>query len=97
MGKIKVKINDPGPSMDTIRNYRDFDGLMGKYQKYYTSRGIRDMLYNDRKKLVYIVLIILFLLLLLFVDDISAQDKTSMLRDAQETVNGWIPSSIFRS
>ncbi|MEL7001869.1 MAG: hypothetical protein AAFN93_03945, partial [Bacteroidota bacterium] len=70
-------------------------GLMGKYQKYYTSRGIRDMLYNDRKKLVYIVLIILFLLLLLFVDDIAAQGKTSMLNDVQKTIEYWMPNALF--
>lgn len=78
MAKIKVKINAPDPSRDTIRNYRDFDGLMAKYQKYYTSKGIRYMLYNDRKKLIYIVLIILFLLLLLFVDDVSANNETTI-------------------
>lgn len=77
MAKIKVKINSPEPPIETIHRYRDFDGLMGKYQKYYTSHGIRDMLYNDRRKLVYVVLIILFILLLLFADDIAAQHNIS--------------------
>ena len=33
------------------------------------------MLYNDRKKLVYIVIIILFLMLLLFVEDIAKNES----------------------
>ena len=71
MTKIKVKINAPVPPMDTIHRYRDFDGLMANYQKYYRTEGIRDMLYNDRRKLVYIVIIVLLLLLLLFSEDIA--------------------------
>lgn len=94
MAKIKVKINTPGPSLDTIRNYRDFDGLMSKYQKYYTSRGITDMLYNDRKKLVYVILIILFLLLLLFVDDIAAQENTTAILHVQKTIENIVHSVI---
>ncbi|MEM7106844.1 MAG: hypothetical protein AAF519_01370 [Bacteroidota bacterium] len=73
MTKIRVKINSPAPSLSTVQSYRDFDGFLRQYQKYYSTSGIRQMLYNDRKKLVYIVIIILFLLLLLFADDISAQ------------------------
>ncbi|MEM6359143.1 MAG: hypothetical protein AAF149_10385 [Bacteroidota bacterium] len=73
MTKIRVKINAPSPSLSTVRSYRDFDGFLKQYQKYYSTSGIRQMLYNDKKKLVYIVIIILFLLMLLFVDDISAQ------------------------
>lgn len=97
MAKIKVKINNPSPSLNTIRNYRDFDGLMGKYQKYYTTRGIRDMLYNDRKKLVYIILIILFLLLLLFADDIAAQNDTSYFQKFPQKMEyiKSIPSRLF--
>lgn len=74
MARIKVKINPQVPSLETIHQYRDFGGLMNKFKKYYTTDGIRYMLYNDRKKLVYIVIIIIFLLLLLFSDDINAQN-----------------------
>ena len=73
MTKIRVKINAPSPSLSTVRSYRDFDGFLKQYQKYYSTSGIRQMLYYDKIKLVYIVIIILFLLMLLFVDDISAQ------------------------
>ncbi|MEM6525052.1 MAG: hypothetical protein AAF693_14715 [Bacteroidota bacterium] len=76
MTKIRVKINAPAPSLSTVRSYRDFDGFLKQYQKYYSTSGIRHMLYNDRKKLVYIVIILLFLLMLLFVDDITAQTLT---------------------
>lgn len=72
MTKIKVKINAPMPSVETVRSYQNFDRFMDQYKKYYSTSGIRDMLYNDRKKLVFIVIIILFLMLLLFVDDITA-------------------------
>lgn len=72
MARIKVKINAPSPSTETIRSYRNFDRFMDQYRKYYSTQGIRYMLYNDRKKLVYIVIIILFLLLLLFADDFTA-------------------------
>ena len=76
MTKIKVKINAPSPSVETVRSYRNFDRFIDQYKKYYSTTGIRDMLYNDRKKLIYIVIIILFLMLLLFVDDITAPTKS---------------------
>lgn len=71
MAKVKVKINAPLPPPEAIRRHRDFNRFMDNYRKYYSSSGIRDMLYKDRKKLVYIVLIILFILMLLFADDLQ--------------------------
>lgn len=76
MTKIKVKINSPAPSLETIHQFRDFEGFLRQYRKYYSTAGIRDMLYNDRKKLVYIVIIILFLMLLLFVEDITKKNDS---------------------
>ncbi len=73
MTRLKVKINREYPPIETIRQYQDFGGLMQCHKMYYSTAGIRHMLYNDRKKLIYIVLIIIFLLLLLFADDVSAQ------------------------
>lgn len=87
MTKIKVKINAQSPSMETVRSYRNFDRFMDQYKKYYSTAGIRDMLYNDRKKLVYIVIIILFLLLLLFVDDITAPNKPEKSPTSTEQVD----------
>ncbi|MTI20118.1 hypothetical protein E1176_03725 [Fulvivirga sp. RKSG066] len=84
MAQVKVKINAPKPSLETVRSYRDFDRFMDRYRKYYSTDGIRHMLYNDRKKLVYIVIIILFLMLLLFVDDITTSKNTD---------NGQAPST----
>ncbi|UII29984.1 hypothetical protein LVD17_16930 [Fulvivirga ulvae] len=75
MAKIKVKINAPAPSIETIHQYRNFNRFMDQYKKYYSTIGIRDMLYNDRKKLVFIVIIILFLMLLLFVDDLHGTES----------------------
>lgn len=75
MTRIKVKINAPLPAAEKISEYRDFDRFMDTYRKYYSTSGIRDMLYKDRKKLVLIVIIILFLMLLLFVDEISKTEK----------------------
>lgn len=66
MATIKVKINAPQPPLETVRTYRDFDRFMDNYRKYYSTSGIRDLLYKDRKKLVYLVIVIIFLLLLLF-------------------------------
>lgn len=75
MARIKVKINAPDPPAETIRSYRNFERFMDQYRKYYSTQGIRHMLYNDRKKLVYIVIIVMFLLLLLFVDDVTAPNN----------------------
>lgn len=72
MARLKVKINPETPSIEAIHQYRDFGSIMQQYQKYYTTAGIRHMLYKDRKKLIYIVLIIIFLLLLLFAEDVEA-------------------------
>lgn len=72
MAEIKVKIDQPEPSQKTIRKYKDFNSLMDSYKKYYTTRGIREMLYKDRKKLVYIVIILIFLLLMLFWEESEA-------------------------
>ena len=66
MPEIKVKINATQPSLDTVRKYRDFDRFMDNYRKYYSTGGIRNLLYKDRRKLVYLVILIIFLLLLLF-------------------------------
>lgn len=86
MAEVKVKINGPKPTLDTIHSYRNFDRFMDQYRKYYSTQGIRDMLYNDRKKLVYIVIIILFLLLLLFVEDIatSKNDTTEKPQNTEQ-------------
>ncbi len=70
MSRLKIIINRPAPPPEIVRKYRDFDGLIYKFKKYYTTDGIRHMLYHERKKLVYIVIIIVFILLLLFADDI---------------------------
>ena len=72
MTKIKVKINQEAPSLETVHSYRDFGSIMQSYQKYYTTSGIRHLLYKDRKKLVYIVIILIFLLLLLFAEEVEA-------------------------
>lgn len=68
MAKIRVKINGPEPSKKSVMQYRNFNRFMDQYKQYYSTSGIRNMLYNDRKKLIYIVIIILFLLLLIFVE-----------------------------
>lgn len=75
MTRIRVKINTPVPAAETIDKYRNFERFMDSYKKYYSTAGIRDMLYKDRKKLVFIVIIILFLMLLLFVDDIPKKEE----------------------
>ncbi|TRX62180.1 hypothetical protein FNH22_02350 [Fulvivirga sp. M361] len=87
MTKIKVKINAPIPPLETVHRYRDFDGLMAKFQKYYSTRGIREMLYNDRRKLVYIVIIVILLLLLLFVEDITKKQGNSKQEDQIEEMD----------
>lgn len=68
MAKVRVKINAPVPGPEVINNYKDFNRFMDNYRKYYSTVGIRNLLYRDRKKLVYIVIVIIFLLLLLFAD-----------------------------
>lgn len=72
MAGIKIKIDQAEPSHEVIRKYKNFNSLMDGYKKYYTTRGIREMLYKDRKRLVYIIILLLFLLLLLIFDDAEA-------------------------
>ncbi|MDH5603168.1 MAG: hypothetical protein OEY51_04495 [Cyclobacteriaceae bacterium] len=62
---IKVKINPPKPDREMILRHKDFKGFLSTYRKYFSSGGIRYMLYRDRKKLVYIIIILIFLLLML--------------------------------
>jgi len=66
---IKVKINNPQPDRNMIMRHKDFNGFLNTYRKYYSTGGIRDMLYRDRRKLVYIVILLLFLLLMLIAHD----------------------------
>lgn len=63
MGRIKVKLNNPLPTRDMIGKYKNFDSLMDRYKKYYTTSGIRYMFVHEKRKLVYIVIILLMLLL----------------------------------
>ena len=72
MAGIRIKIDQPEPTRKVIGKYKNFNSLMDGYKKYYTTRGIRDLLYRDRKKLVYIVIILIFLMLLIFFDDSEA-------------------------
>ncbi|MDH5400050.1 MAG: hypothetical protein OEX02_18005 [Cyclobacteriaceae bacterium] len=69
MGKIKVKMNPEMPSPELISKYKNFDMFMDSYKKYYSTSGIRNMLYGDKKKLIFIVLVIIFLLLMLFASE----------------------------
>ncbi len=66
MASIKVKIDPSTPSYSVINRQKNFDRFMDRYKQYYTTRGIRHMLYHDRKKLVLIVILAIFLLLMLF-------------------------------
>ena len=79
MAGFKIKIDQPEPSSEVMNRYKDFNSLMDNYKKYYTTRGIRDLLYRDRKKLVYIIIILIFLLLLLFYDESEAMQLSMML------------------
>ena len=78
MAEIKIKIDQELPSREEITKYKNFDSLMDSYKKYYTTRGIREMLYKDRKKLVYLVIILLMLLLLLFLDETLTDPVTTL-------------------
>ena len=49
--------------------HKDFPGFLKTYRKYYSTGGIRQMLYKDRKKLVYIVIILILLLLMLVANE----------------------------
>ena len=74
MTKIKVKIDRQDPPREVIEKYRNFDRFMDNYSKYYSTRGIRNLLYRDRKKMAMIVLIVIFILLWLF----SAEDAEAI-------------------
>ena len=79
MAGIKVKIDQETPPREVITKYKNFDSLMDNYKKYYTTRGIRELLYKDRRKLVYLVIILLFILLLLFLEEKEASAATLSL------------------
>ncbi len=76
MSEIKVKIDSPAPDREMIRKYKNFDRFMDRYRRYYSTRGIREMLYNDKRKLIYIVIILLTILLLLISYDESNGEVT---------------------
>lgn len=66
MGKTRVRLNPDPPARDMIRKHKNFDRFMDNYRKYYSTSGIRELLYRDRKKMAIIVLIVIFILLWLF-------------------------------
>ncbi len=66
MGKFKVVIDPPMPSKEAINKHKDYGAFMNNYKKYYGTKGIRRLLYKDRRKMVMIVIFIILALLYLF-------------------------------
>jgi len=71
MAKIKVVLNKPEPSRETINKYkyRYKSNLVKDYQKLHTIQGIRHVLYKDKLLLSLIVVLIIAMLFLLFAVD----------------------------
>ena len=44
MNDIKVKIDSPTPSRETIQKHKNFDRFMDSYRRYYSTGGIREIL-----------------------------------------------------
>jgi len=66
MPKLKVNINKPDPSKETIQKYKKYDSVIDTYHKLHSPRGIRELWYKDRRLLALIVTILMLLLILLF-------------------------------
>ena len=84
---IKVNINKPRPDREMILKHKDFKGFLHTYKKYYSTSGIRYMLYRDRKKLVYIIIILIFLLLMLVAHE-EGDSKPISVPNYEQLING---------
>ncbi|MFT5619431.1 MAG: hypothetical protein ACI85I_002677 [Arenicella sp.] len=66
MTKIKVNINKPDPTPETIRKYKNYGGFISDYQQLHTPNGIYKMWREKPVKFsMIIVFICLFLIYLL--------------------------------
>ena len=71
MAKIKVVLNKPEPSRETINKYKyqHKSNLVKDYQKLHTIQGIRHVLYKDKLLLSLIIVLVIAMLFLLFAVD----------------------------
>jgi len=66
MSKLKININKPDPSKESIQKYKKYDSVIDTYHKFHSPRGIRELWYKDKRLLALIVTILMLLLILLF-------------------------------
>ncbi len=84
MTKIKVNINKPDPSPETIRKYKDYPSFMRTYQELHTPKGIRKMMYRDPVKLSMIVVFLVLILLWVLSEFESPEPKKEQEKQQTE-------------
>ena len=85
MTKIKVNINKPDPSSETIRKYKDYRGFLRTYQALHTPRGIAKMMYRDKVKLSMVV-VFLILILLFALSELGPEEKPEPQEPASKSM-----------
>lgn len=66
MSKVKIHIDSPDPSPETIRKYKNFNKVEGKLTRFYYFERVRKIFARDKRfRLILILLLVLSLLVLL--------------------------------
>ena len=66
MSKVKIHIDSPDPSPETIRKYKNFNKVEGKVTRYFSFGRTRKLFGRDKRfRLILILLLVLSLLFLL--------------------------------
>ncbi len=90
MTKIKVNINKPDPTPETIRKYKNYGGFIDDYQQLHTPNGIYRMWRKKPVKFSMIIVFICLLLIFLLSDWEKKQDKQEVLPKVEESESGVI-------
>ena len=68
MSKLKININKPDPSSESIKKHKNYDGFLKQYQELHTPNGIYRMWKKDPVKMSMIIVFISLLLIFLLSD-----------------------------
>ncbi len=90
MGKYKVNIDKPGISDADIEKHKNFDSLMGQYQKLHSVKHATKPLYQDKKFLSLIMLIFIVLLALFFAHEEKTDEAPGTEKDSPPALDSTI-------
>ena len=63
MAKLKININKPDPSPETIRKYKKYDDMISLYHQLHTTRGLAHLWYRNKSLLALIITLLALLLI----------------------------------